>query len=107
MTKHEAAVVMAFTGTAFLIGDDLDIFYRYVSNLMRRPVHTHELPDLADEIKERAKPDMLKICKSLTDDVRVVSNLSFFDKEEVIENCTVHVYKNSKTGDISYAYTAN
>ena len=58
MTKREAAVVMAFTGVALLVGDNFDYFHKYVEELMGRPVWTHELPALADEIKRRADPEM-------------------------------------------------
>ena len=63
MTKNECAVVMAYTGVAMLQGDDLDIFYRYAEQLMGRPVYTHELGYLVDELKKRAEPDFLKICR--------------------------------------------
>ena len=52
MTKHEAAVIQAYTGIAMLVGDDFPIF-------------THEYPDREEEIKELSKPDFIEICKNL------------------------------------------
>ena len=40
MTKHECAVVMAYTGIAMLKGDDLFHFYDYLSGIIGRPVYT-------------------------------------------------------------------
>lgn len=65
MTTREAAVIMAYTGVALLVGDDLDIFHRYVQELMERPVWTHEFPFLADEIKRRAEPEFMDIMKHM------------------------------------------
>ena len=53
---------MAYTGIAMLIGDKFDIFHKYVEEIMRRPVFSHEFATCAEEIKERAKPDFLKLC---------------------------------------------
>ena len=62
MTKHECAVIMAFTGVAMLKGNDLDIFYEYVAKILGRPVYTHEIEILADEIKESARADFIRLC---------------------------------------------
>lgn len=73
MTKRECAIVMAFTGTAMLKGDDLDIFYQYLSEIMGRPVYTHEIGILADEIKESARDDFIKLCSEAACD-RTMTN---------------------------------
>ena len=64
MTKRECAIVMAYTGICMCAGENLKYFYKYVSELMGRPVYTHELAALADEIKERAKDDFIKLCRT-------------------------------------------
>ena len=65
MTKHECAVVMAYTGVAMLKGEDLELFYHYISEKFGRPVYTHELA--ADEmwykIKQASKDDFIDICR--------------------------------------------
>lgn len=63
MTNREKAIVMAFTGMCMLTEDKFNIFHKYVEELMGRPVYTHELGFLADEIKEKAKDDFIKLCK--------------------------------------------
>lgn len=62
MTDKEKAIVMAYTGIAMLTGDKFDIFHKYVEEIMRRTVFTHEFATYAEEIKEKAKPDFLKLC---------------------------------------------
>ena len=62
MTDREKVVVMAYTGVAMVQGDKLDLFYEYVAELFGRPVFSHEIGILAEEIKERSKPDFLRIC---------------------------------------------
>ena len=63
MTKQECAIVEAYTGVCMLTGDDRYIFYKYIAEIMGRPVFTHEIPLLAEEIKEKAKPDFVRLCK--------------------------------------------
>lgn len=62
MTDNERAVIMAYTGFVMLAGDKLDIFYKYVSDLLCEPVYTHEFFTRFEEIQEKAKPDFLKLC---------------------------------------------
>ncbi len=66
MTKIECAIVSAYTGVNMLEGEDLRWFYRYVAELFGRPVYTHELPMLSDEIKKRSKKDFLRLCEEAT-----------------------------------------
>ena len=68
MTKREAAVIMAVSGTCLLAGEDFNVFHKYVESLMKRPVWTHGLPALSDEIRRRAHPDLVRICRELEDD---------------------------------------
>lgn len=58
MTKREAAIVSAYTGV--LIGD-FNVFHTYAEEIMGRPIFTHELPYIADELKERSKLDFMNI----------------------------------------------
>ncbi len=67
MTKHECAVVMAHTGVCMLQGEDFGIFHKYITDIMGRPVFTHEIPRLAQIIKERSREDFIRICKEATD----------------------------------------
>lgn len=68
MTKRECAVIMAYTGTVMLTGDDLKYFYDYIAELMGRPVYTHEIHARADDLKEKAKPDFIRLCREAAAD---------------------------------------
>ena len=65
MTDREKAIVMAYTGTAMLAGDNLGIFYEYLREILGRPVYTHELadPNMQALIEEKSKPDFLELCR--------------------------------------------
>ena len=65
MTDKEKAIVMAYTGTSMLAGEKLDIFYRYIADLMGRPIFTHELADkkIWDELKEKSREDFINLCR--------------------------------------------
>lgn len=62
MTDREKAIVMAYTGVTMLTGDKLQIFHKYVEDIMGRPIWTHEMARLADEIKEKSKDDFMSLC---------------------------------------------
>ena len=62
MTDREKAIVMAYTGACMLTGDKYQIFNKYVEDIMGRPIWTHEMARLADEIKEKSKDDFIKLC---------------------------------------------
>ena len=68
MTDREKAVVMAYTGVTMLTGDKLDIFYKYIEELLGHPVMTHELADqdIQDEIARKSKEDFIALCRDDT-----------------------------------------
>jgi hypothetical protein len=70
MTKHELAIIMAYTGISTLTGEDFNIFHKYVEDLMGRPVYTHEFASrfIENELKERSKPDFIRLCQTATED---------------------------------------
>ena len=63
MTNRECAIVTAYTGVAMVKGEDLDLYYQYLAELFGRPVYTHEIPFLAEEIKRRSTPDFIALCR--------------------------------------------
>lgn len=65
MTKHEAAIIMAYTGVCLLVGDDMGIFQRYVCGLLGHPIWSHEYPAYADKIKELSTEDFRNIMEHL------------------------------------------
>ena len=70
MTKHECAIVMAYTGIAMLQGKDLDIFYRYAEEKLGHPVWTHEFVNLETigMLEAASKKDFMDLCKNATDE---------------------------------------
>ena len=62
MTNKERAIVMAYTGVCMLTGDNLNEFYKYLEELFGSPVYTHEIPYLAETIKQKSFNDFLKLC---------------------------------------------
>lgn len=67
MTKYEAIVVSAYTG--FLMCDFGDV-HEYIEKKLGRPIWTHEFAlDLVQkEIREKVKPDFLKICAEVQEE---------------------------------------
>lgn len=65
MTDKEKAIVMAYTGTAMLVGDKFDIFHQYIEEKMGRPIWTHELAfkEVWAEIKEATREDFNRLCR--------------------------------------------
>ncbi len=61
MTLRERLIISAYTG---VIMCDFDIFQKYITEVLDRPVWTHELafPTTWNELKEKVKPEFLKLC---------------------------------------------
>jgi hypothetical protein len=62
MTDREKAIVMAHTGVCMLAGDKFQIYHEYIEGIMGRPVWTHEIGWLENEIKEKSKADFIALC---------------------------------------------
>ena len=58
MTRREATIVSAYTG--YFIGE-LEDLYKYLSELVGRPVYTHEIPAVLDEYHSRIKQDFIML----------------------------------------------
>lgn len=68
MTKHECAVVTAYTDISMLKDDDLKYLYDYLSGFIGRPVYTHEIPAVAAANREQIREDFITLCRNATDD---------------------------------------
>ena len=58
MTRKEAAIVSAYTG--YLIGSFGDM-QEYAEKLFGHQIFTHQFPALADELREKSKPDFISM----------------------------------------------
>ena len=63
MTKHECAVVTAYTEISMLRGDDLKYLYNYLSGFIGRPVYTHEIPAVCMQFRDRIREDFIALCR--------------------------------------------
>lgn len=68
MTKRECAIVMAHTGIVMLQGNDINIFYEYLEEIMGKPIYTHEILRLEEQIKEKSRIDFIKLCENAIDE---------------------------------------
>ena len=62
MTDREKAIVMAHTGICMLTGDKFRIFHKYIEDIIGRPIWTHDIGFLENEIKEKSKDDFIALC---------------------------------------------
>lgn len=58
MTRREATIVSAYTG--YFIGE-LEDLYKYLSELVGRPVYTHEIPAVLDACHSKIKQDFVML----------------------------------------------
>lgn len=87
MTDREKAIVMAYTGITMLTGDKCQIFDKYVEDILGRPIFTHEMASLADEIKKKSKADFIALCEEESE-------------EENIRGFCVEIAGNLTNGDV-------
>ena len=96
MTDTEKAIAMAYTGVCFLAGDKLQVFYDYAKTLMGRAVYTHELPSIAEELKEKSRPDFMRLCEEETKPITHArwEKVSEFGSEYRCTNCGLIISMN-------------
>lgn len=58
MTRREATIVSAYTG--YFIGG-LDDLYKYLFELVGRPVYTHEIPAVLDKYHSKIRQDFVML----------------------------------------------
>ena len=69
MTKHECAVITAYTDVAMLKGDDLKFLYSYLSGIIGRPVYSHEIPAVIGQYRNTAiRNDFLELCRNAAEE---------------------------------------
>lgn len=93
MTKHECAIVTAHTGITMLRGDDLKYLYRYLSEIIGRPVFSHEIPAVCEQFRDRIKADFIALCRNASDDIvcddesktALAKMLELIDKQAVLD----------------------
>jgi len=61
MTPEEKVIATGYTGINFC--GDFNAYMGAVELRLKRPVLTHELAELQEEIKEAFREDFLKICR--------------------------------------------
>ena len=66
MTKREAAIISAYTG--IMLGSFSDT-HKYAEEVMGRPLFTNQFAQnsICEELKEKSKPDFIKICENITE----------------------------------------
>ena len=70
MTKHECAIITAYTDITMLKGNDLKYLYDYLSGIIGRPVYSHEISAVIDQYKNTIiKNDFLALCRNATEEV--------------------------------------
>lgn len=61
LTKEQSAILSAYTG---ILCGSFAAMHEYITNLLGRPIFTHELgdPKICAEIKDKSRNDFIKIC---------------------------------------------
>lgn len=69
MTKHECAIITAYTDIVMLKGNDLKYLYDYLSDIIGRPVYSHEIPAVIEQYKNTIiRNDFLALCRNATEE---------------------------------------
>lgn len=62
MTGRECAIVEAYTGY-YMCGKHREEFYKYISEIMGRPIYAHGYLEQEQEIKERVRQEFIRLSK--------------------------------------------
>ena len=69
MTLRERVIVETYTGVCMVTGEDRNEVYKYMEELMGRPVYTHELAskEVQEKLKEKSRADFMALCREVTE----------------------------------------
>ncbi len=86
MTLKERVIVETYTGVCMTSPDERLEVYKYMAQIMGRPVYTHELAEdeIQSELKEKSKPDFLSLCKEESVEDKNHIDSSSFDSKNII-----------------------
>lgn len=64
MTLRERVIVETYTGICMTSPEERNEVYKYMAQIMGRPVFTHELADrsIQEQLQEKSKPDFIALC---------------------------------------------
>lgn len=64
MTLRERVIVETYTGVCMTTGEERNELYKYMAEIMGRPVYTHELADkgIQLQLKENSFDDFIALC---------------------------------------------
>lgn len=96
MTDKEKAIIMAHTGICMLEGDKFQIFHKYIEDIMGRPIFTHEIGWLEDEIKERSKTDFIALCADESDSKKPNEWIPLIRREPTAEEKAEYLAQNGE-----------
>ena len=65
MTQREKAICEVFTGICFCAGEQRRAVYEYASELIGRPILSHEFYTMAEVLKKKARPDFVALCQKV------------------------------------------
>ena len=65
MTLEDRVIVETYTGYCMTSGDERNAVYKYMEQLLGRPVYTHELAQksVVKMLQEKSKADFIELCK--------------------------------------------
>lgn len=73
MTLKERVIVETYTGYCMTSGEERNEVYKYMQEIMERPVCTHELAskEIQQELHEKSKDDFVNLCRNQKPDFDV------------------------------------
>lgn len=79
MTLKERVIVETYTGYCMTSGEERNEVYKYMHEIMGRPVYTHELASkkIQQELHEKSKADFVNLCRN--------KKPTAYDLEEVVK----------------------
>lgn len=97
MTLKERVIVETYTGVCMTTGNERNELYKYMEELLGRPVYTHELAceEGWKRLKEKALPDFKALC--ITEQKWDEAKKKVWELISTYINCGVAGYYEAKT----------
>lgn len=94
MTLKEKVIVETYTGICMTTGEERNETYKYMSEIMGRPVFSHELANIAicEELRNKSREDFINLCREPQTNADRIRSMSDEELAEVLfGSCVEHM----------------
>ena len=101
MTLKERVIVETYTGICMTSSEERNEVYKYMQEIMGRPIFTHELAfkNIQEKLREKSKKDFLELCKNKNKNEKTREEIYKLSEEDFLSYVVTLICDYAQTND--------